>query len=111
MPAPAPDDQPGVDLAQSDRERQQAEARREAAGVGLAVQRLRRRRGWSQARLARVAGVSVTTVRGLEQGDRATRLTVLVGIAAALEVPAGLLFDFGERIRAAERAWRRGRVG
>jgi transcriptional regulator with XRE-family HTH domain len=97
-----------VSAAAAIREQQKEGCRREVAAVGLAVARLRRKRRWTQERLARAAGVSVATLCHLERGSRGTRVTVLVGIAAALDVPPGLLFDLGERIRAVEQAVQEG---
>jgi transcriptional regulator with XRE-family HTH domain len=63
------------------------------------VRRLRRRRGWSQYRLAREAGLGRALVSLLEGGHRNFTMPVLEKAAAALGVPAGDLLadpDSGE---------------
>jgi transcriptional regulator with XRE-family HTH domain len=67
-------------------------------GPGRGVRYWRLRRGFSQARLADLAGVSVTVVRKLEQeceaGDspRGVRLVTLYALARALDVQTAQLF-------------------
>lgn len=61
-------------------------------GIGDRVARLRARRDLTQESLAEVAGVSVDTVRKLEQGQRLTaRLSTLNKLARALDVETSVL--------------------
>lgn len=57
------------------------------ADVGARVVRLRTDRGWTQARLARAAGITVGTLGVTERGERATDVARLWSIATALGVP------------------------
>ena len=61
--------------------------------VGLAVQRLRAERGWSQEELADRAGVHRTYVSGVERGVRNPTITALEKIAGGLGVKIGALTD------------------
>jgi transcriptional regulator with XRE-family HTH domain len=47
----------------------------------------RKRRGWSQADLARAAGISRGAVSNIERGERGTGIEVLTAIAGALRLP------------------------
>jgi transcriptional regulator with XRE-family HTH domain len=53
---------------------------------------LRARKGWSQERLARVAGVSLGTINQAERGLRLPTVMTQQRIAEALEVERTLLF-------------------
>ncbi|MGH9419435.1 MAG: helix-turn-helix domain-containing protein, partial [Thermoanaerobaculia bacterium] len=59
------------------------------------LRRFRTDRGWSQERLAELAGVTLNYVGNLERGEQGPSLHVLVRLARALEVDLGvLLADF-----------------
>jgi transcriptional regulator with XRE-family HTH domain len=67
-----------------------------ARHVAANVTRLRRRRGWSGAELARRARVDAGTIANVEAGGNAT-LATLAAIADAFDLPLRLvLFDGGE---------------
>ena len=69
--------------------------------VGARVKGLREQRGWSQERLAEVAGITLNYVGNLERGEQGPSLHILVRLARALgiDVPT-LLAEFGhETIR------------
>lgn len=59
-------------------------------GLGERIKALRERRGWSQAALARAAGITQATIAKLESDPRRTT-TKLAEIAKALEVDVGEL--------------------
>lgn len=59
--------------------------------VGLAVQRHRKAKGWSQEELADRAELHRTYVSGVERGVRNPTVTVLEKLAQALEVTIGEL--------------------
>jgi transcriptional regulator with XRE-family HTH domain len=90
------------------------------AGV-IRLAALRRRVPWTQRELAAAAGVSVATIRGLEQGGpRCPRPRVIRALAAALGVPPAAVAEFrlalglpraGPAAPLAPRAPPRGRVG
>jgi transcriptional regulator with XRE-family HTH domain len=61
--------------------------------AGRNVQRLRRAAGLSLADLAAAAGVSKTTLHGLEQGEGNPTLSTLWALASALGVPLGALLE------------------
>lgn len=61
--------------------------------LGLAVQKLRGAKGWSQEQLAEEAGLHRTYISGIERGIRNPTLTVLEKVAAALETTIGGLVD------------------
>jgi transcriptional regulator with XRE-family HTH domain len=52
---------------------------------------LRKRRGFTQAQLACVSGVSRVLINSIENGHRTPRPAVLEGIADALQVPVALV--------------------
>lgn len=59
---------------------------------GTLVRIERGKRGWSQARLAQLAGVSPPTVRDFENGVKKTHARNIVAIASALGIdPADLM--------------------
>ncbi|MFM9372167.1 helix-turn-helix domain-containing protein [Streptomyces sp. Da 82-17] len=63
-----------------------------SADMGKRLQNVRKRRGFTQRELASVAGVSVSLIRKLEQGERAdTRLETARRLAVALRVPTTCL--------------------
>jgi DNA-binding XRE family transcriptional regulator len=62
--------------------------------MGRHIRRLRRERGWSQARLAAEAGLSITMIGKLEAGQGNPRVTTLAAVAKALSVaPTGLFIE------------------
>ncbi len=64
------------------------------AMVGRRLRRLRRRKGWSQARLAKRIGVSQPYLSQLERGaDRNPTLKVLQRLAKALKIPIADLVE------------------
>lgn len=70
------------------------EAAQLRASLGELLSRSRRRRGWSQAQLARRSGVSSPHISHLERGRRRPRPTTLKSLATALDPDNGLvLFD------------------
>ena len=68
--------------------------------LGERVLLLRRRAGWSQNELARLAGVDVMTISRLERGDK-KRLEIepLARLATALHVTTDYLLGREEEIR------------
>jgi transcriptional regulator with XRE-family HTH domain len=60
--------------------------RPEAAQFGDIVRRHRERRGLTQEELAERAGISATYVGFIERGDSVPTLTIILQIAAALEL-------------------------
>ena len=73
----------------------------EAVLFGRTLRRFRTERGWSQERLAEVAGITLNYVGNLERGEQGPSLHILVRLARALgiDVPT-LLAEFGhETIR------------
>lgn len=54
--------------------------------IGRQVRRLRRQRGWSQARLAEQADLSDTYISHIERATKQVSLNALLRLAAALEV-------------------------
>ncbi len=64
----------------------------DVAAVGARVRTMRGRLRWSGQELARRAGVDKTTVYALERGTAdGANLRTLTGLAAAFEVPVGVL--------------------
>lgn len=61
--------------------------------MGLAVQRHRKAKGWSQEELADQSGLHRTYVSGVERGIRNPTLTVLEKLAVALGLKIGDLAD------------------
>ena len=61
-------------------------------GVGHEVKRLREKRGWSQAKLAVEADMSVSGVSMIENGQRNLTTTTLAKLARALDVELSDLF-------------------
>lgn len=61
--------------------------------VGLNVQKLREKRGWSQEELAFEAGLHRTYISGVERGIRNPTIVVLHKIADALDVQSSRLLD------------------
>lgn len=54
--------------------------------IGVAIQRARKQRGWTQAELASRAGTKQATISSIENGARAARLDLLLAILAALDL-------------------------
>lgn len=67
---------------------------RNALAAGIAA--LRRDRGWTQANLAEVAGVSLQFVAALEQAAKTPSLDTVDALCAAFGVRASELFAAGE---------------
>lgn len=70
---------------------------------GLKVQNLRKKRGWTQERLAAAIARSVDTISDIERGFSSTRIETAAYIAEALGSTLTELFDFpsiGEADRA-----------
>ncbi len=61
--------------------------------VGLNVQKLREKRGWSQEELAFEAALHRTYISGVERGVRNPTVAVLQKIATALDVQPSRLLD------------------
>lgn len=68
-----------------------ADARAGWRALGERVTQLRRQRGWNRTTLAARARVTVTTIRGCEEGSRVTQPSKIRAIAAALGVPLSRL--------------------
>ena len=62
------------------------EATRLAYELGAAVRELRERHGWSQTRLAQVAGMTQSAIARFEAGGTVPTLAVLQRLAHALDV-------------------------
>lgn len=60
------------------------------------LQRARRQKGLSQARLAEAASLSVQMVAALEQGDKAPSIATIDKLCGALGLSASGLFSVGE---------------
>jgi DNA-binding XRE family transcriptional regulator len=65
----------------------------EAVAFGAAVRERRTAKGWTQERLAEVAGVSALQVGFCERGENVPKLTLILRIAQALRVRPGELID------------------
>ena len=61
--------------------------------VGKTMASVRRRRGWSQKRLAADLGVSFQQIQKYESGRNRLSASVLWRAASALHVPVGSFFD------------------
>lgn len=60
------------------------------------IQKLRKEKGFTQAELAKEAGLSEISIRKYENGDRKPKIETLRCIANALKVPLYELADWGE---------------
>ncbi|MFE7130938.1 helix-turn-helix domain-containing protein [Streptomyces sp. NPDC057638] len=60
--------------------------------VGENIATLRKARGWSQAKLARGAGISVSLLSKIEVGDRACTPMTAVAISTTLSIPLPVLY-------------------
>ncbi|MDR1327820.1 MAG: helix-turn-helix domain-containing protein [Heliobacteriaceae bacterium] len=60
---------------------------------GLRLLQERRRRRWSQERLAEKANLSKNTLSSIELGDSSPKLATVFALADALEIPAKDLID------------------
>ncbi|WP_375390382.1 helix-turn-helix domain-containing protein [uncultured Amnibacterium sp.] len=65
--------------------------------IGQRVQEIRVQRSWSTHDLATRIGVADHVVLGVESGERVPTVELLVRFAAALLVPPGDLYPFGEQ--------------
>ena len=74
-----------------------------SANLAQTLQQLREIRGWTQQKLAQLAGVPRPTVANLESGSANPTLSVLLRIAAALQVS---LAELGAPARASARLYR-----
>ncbi|EXG87943.1 putative transcriptional regulator with C-terminal CBS domains [Clostridium sp. ASBs410] len=63
---------------------------------GDKIQKLRKEKGFTQAELAKEAGLSEISIRKYENGDRKPKIETLRCIANALEVPLYELADWGQ---------------
>lgn len=54
--------------------------------MGERIAHLRRNKGWSQAKLAKILGLSTSTVAMYEQGRREPPISVIIALANALGV-------------------------
>lgn len=77
--------------------------------MGDVVRKLRDRRGWTQADLARAAGVNPGTVGALEKSGSTTDQRTLYRVARALEVSVADLYSYTEPITLSslQREWLR----
>lgn len=66
-------------------------------GAGARIKRERERRDWSQAELARRAGIHRVTLADLERGASQPSLDTLLALAEALRVPLTRLLPKGGR--------------
>ena len=64
-------------------------------GFGKRIQELRKRKGWSQERLAEAIGRTRDAVSNMERGVNGTHIKIAFAIAEALGVPLADLFEFG----------------
>lgn len=69
------------------------DAARLAFELGRAVRELRERRRWSQAQLAKAAGMTQSAVARFEAGGTVPTLPVLERLAAALDVSLSVSFE------------------
>jgi transcriptional regulator with XRE-family HTH domain len=65
----------------------------EAVAFGAAVRERRKAKGWTQERLAEVAGVAAIHVGFVERGENIPKLTMILRLAKALGVRPGELID------------------
>ena len=65
--------------------------------IGEEVRRLRRERGWSQARLAEESGMSVPGISYIENGARLPNSTSLLKLAEGLDVGIEELYPKASR--------------
>lgn len=63
---------------------------------GLKLVEVRKRRGWSQERLALESGLARSYLGGVERGQRNIALLNIVKLAETLGVPAGTLMEAPE---------------
>ena len=63
---------------------------------GVKLKHFRKRRGWSEDRLARKAGLNSSYVGRIERAKRNITQEVLEKLAQALDVPVKFLFEFDE---------------
>lgn len=76
------------------RTKEKVQARKALQALGTRVEALRRQKGWNRTTLADRAGVTITTVRGCEDGTKVTQPEKLRAIAKALGVtPTRLEID------------------
>jgi transcriptional regulator with XRE-family HTH domain len=62
---------------------------------GKRIQELRKRKGWSQDRLAEAIGRTRDAVSNMERGVNGTHIKIAYAIAEALDVPLADLLEFG----------------
>ena len=72
------------------------------ATIGLRLAELRKRRGWSQERLAEATGLEALTLSRAEAGARALGLANLARVAVVLECSLGDLIDEGRAVPVTE---------
>ena len=61
--------------------------------IGTIIQRARKKRGWTQMRLAELAGLRQATISMIESGDKPAKLESILAVLAAL----GMEFRIAER--------------
>lgn len=61
--------------------------------VGANLQRLRRKKGWSQEQLAFETGLHRTYISGIERGVRNPTIQIIKEIADALAIPPATLLE------------------
>lgn len=66
------------------------------AGIGAAIEALRRARGWSGDELAGRCDINPSYLHGVERGERNPTCTTLVRISMALDVPSSQLLREAE---------------
>jgi transcriptional regulator with XRE-family HTH domain len=72
------------DVGLKDADMQKHQARKALKALGARVKERRLKKGWNRTTLARKAHVTVTTIRGLEDGTKVTQASRLRVVAAAL---------------------------
>ena len=54
--------------------------------IGTIIQRARKKRGWTQMRLAELAGLRQATISMIESGDKPAKLESILAVLAALDM-------------------------
>ncbi|MBI5041951.1 MAG: helix-turn-helix transcriptional regulator [Gammaproteobacteria bacterium] len=70
---------------------------------GLRLAQLRKRRGWSQERLALESGLARSYLGGVERGQRNLSLVNICRLADTLELPPSVLLEFDSVRRPSKR--------
>ncbi|MHB1651372.1 MAG: helix-turn-helix domain-containing protein [Desulfitobacteriaceae bacterium] len=61
--------------------------------IGERIKRLRKRKGWTQARLAKVTGLSASYISAIEEGRDHPRIKAIAIIASCLEISLQTLLE------------------